>query len=347
MTKNSPDLHKPITLRALAAKLNVHISTVSRVLNGSEEDARSAAAPETVALIRELAAQHNYRPNPYATSLKTKKTRTVGVLVPRLSDLVLATIYEGIDAAATREGYWTVVANTEDKVERHRQVGEMMLGRHVDGLVFADARLDDSSFIESIHERGIPMVLASRHLGPQYCTVACDDAEGGRLAAAHLLDLGHERVAVLAGERFASTGYDRAMGFVEHCRSRGVTVPGSWLLHSQFDTGSGRELGNRLLSGKTRPTAVFAVNDFLAIGLMGAARDQGLQPGKDIAIVGFNDTPLAAELPIPLTSIKSSMHQMGLTAMELLLERIAGKSPASVRLRPELVVRASSGGVLA
>ncbi|ARP75002.1 LacI family DNA-binding transcriptional regulator [Bordetella genomosp. 6] len=331
----------PVTLRSLAQQLKVHVSTVSRVLNGTDDDARNAAAPETVERIRELARQLNYRPNPHAIGLRTQKTRTVSVLVPQLSDLVVATIYEGIDAAAADSRYLTFVANTGDAPPRQRQLGEMALDRRVEGLIFADARRDDTRFLDEIARRGVPMVLVSRHLGT-HCAVTCDDVAGGRMAAEHLLALGHRDIAVLAGEQYASTGCDRSAGFIAYCREQGVDIPAKWILHGPFDTRAGRLAGEKLFRNARKPSAVFAVNDFLAIGLMGAVRDRGLRAGHDVAIVGFNDTPLAAELPISLTTIRSPMHAMGYRSMELLLERIKGGRPESERLAPQLMVRAST-----
>lgn len=335
---------RSVTLRSLAEELQVHVSTVSRVLNGDDEDAKNAAAPETVERIRELAKRLNYRPNPHAISLKTQRTRTVGVLVPRLSDLVVATIYEGIDAAADPLGYMTFVANTHDDAERQRRLGEAALHRNVEGLIFADARRDATAFVDEIAKRGVPMILVSRHLGQKYCSVTCDDVQGGRMAADHLVGLGHRDIAVIAGEAYSSSGYDRCKGFVDRCKELGIEIDRKSIIHGPFDTATGRAAGEALCARKHKPTAIFAVNDFLAIGLMGALRDAGLRPGADIALVGFNDTPLAAQLPIGLTSVRSPMHAMGVRAMELLVARLRGETPTSERLAPELVVRASSAG---
>ena len=334
--------HASITLRSLAQELKVHVSTVSRVLNGNEDDARSAAAPETVQRIRELAQRLNYRPNLAAIGLRTQKTRMVSVLVPKLSDPVVATIYEGVDAAATTLGYLSFVSNTTDAPERQRQLGEMALHRHVDGLIFADARRDNTQFIDEIAKRGVPMVLVSRHLGKKHCSVTCDDVMGGRLAAEHLLSQGHRDIAVLAGEPYASSGIDRTKGFLEYCREHGVEISENWVFHGHFDTSAGREAGEHLMAQRQKPTAVFATNDFLAVGMMGAVRDAGLITGSDIAIVGYNDTPISSELPISLTSVRSPMGAMGYRSMELLLERMEGRKPASEKLAPELMVRASS-----
>jgi LacI family transcriptional regulator len=333
---------KPITLRALSQQLGVSVSTVSRVLNGSQDDAALAASAETVLRIRKLAAELQYRPNPHATSLKTQRSQAVGVLVPRLSDLVLATIYEGIDEAAYKNRVFTFVSNTQDSPAIQRELGEMALARRVDGLIIGDAHVDSANeFLEDIAGRGIPFVLVSRRAG-DYCSVTCDDYRGGALAAEHFISQGHTQLAVIAGESFASTGVERAAGFVGYCRTVGIDISSDLIVPSHFDTAAGYEAGMKLLSRSIRPTAVFAVNDFIAIGVMGAARTLGLTPGQDIAIVGFNDTPLAAQLPIPLSSIRSPMHEMGYRAMELLLQKIKGRSVSSIRLEPELVARDSS-----
>lgn len=333
---------KPVTLKALAARLGMHVSTISRVLNGSQDDASLAAAPETVLRIRQLATELNYRPNPHATSLKTQRSQVIGVLVPRLSDLVLATIYEGIDEAAAQNRIFTFVSNTHDQLATQRQRGEMALARRVDGLIIGDAHItSENHFLANITERGVPFVLVSRRAA-DYCSVTCDDYQGGQLAAQHLLEQGHRHIAIIAGEPFASTGLDRTAGFIDYCHQAGVTIPDDWVISSHFDTVSGHQVGLSLLSGPRPPSAVFAVNDFLAIGLMGAARDCGLTPGVNIAIVGFNDTPLAAQLPIALSSIRSPMREMGCRAVELLLQKIKGNEPAALRLEPILIARESS-----
>lgn len=333
---------KPPTLRSIAQELNIHISTVSRVLNGSEEDARSAASPDTIKRIKELARLRDYQPNLQATSLRTRKTHTITAFLPSISDIVGALIYEGIHEAARERGYVTFMSHTGDDLQHETEQLSNAIARKVDGLIFADARPDCRHLIEQVVKRGIPTVLVSRHLGEQFCSVTCDDVLGGRLAAEHLLSLGHTRLAVVAGFEYASTGADRARGFIDHCQAHGVDVPREWVFHSSFDSMAGRRIGEALFRQKDIPSAVFAVNDFLAIGVMGAARDAGLRIGHDIAIVGFNDTPLAANLPISLTSIYSPMHEMGYKGMEMLHRIMGGEKPASIHLTPRLLVRQSS-----
>lgn len=329
------------TLRSLAAQLDVHVSTVSRVLNGTEADARRAASSEMIERIRNLAQELNYRPNRQAIGLKTSQSRLIGVVVPRLTDLVLATIYEGIDAAAKDSKYLTFVGTTLDVPESQSEFCEMALDQSVEGLIIGDARTDHIAYLDDLARRNIPLVLVSRHAAA-HCSVTCDDVLGGRMAADHLVGLGHTKIALFAGEPYATTGLDRAAGFLQRCTELGIHIPPQWIINSGFDTRSGRKVGEEMFSGSDLPTAVFAVNDFLAIGLMGALRDCGIQVGQDVAVVGFNDTPLAAELPIGLTSIGSPMEQMGYRGIELLLEIIKGGQPESERLQPTLHVREST-----
>jgi LacI family transcriptional regulator len=290
--------------------------------------------------IRKLADELGYQPNPHATSLRTRRSNLVGVLVPVLSDIVLATIYEGVEEAAAGHGLSTFVTNTRDVPEVQRARTEMVLGRRVDGLIFGDAYID-AVFLDEIAARNVPFVLVSRHAG-EHPSVTCDDILGGRLAAEHLLALGHRTVAVIAGEPYASTGIDRTAGFVGAYAEAGIEIPAARLVHSRFDAQGGRAAAERLLDGDDIPSAIFAVNDFAAIGAIGAVRDHGLRVGTDVAIVGFNDTPLAAELPVPLTTVRSPMHEMGRRGLDLLVRRIQGTEVESERLRPELMVRASS-----
>jgi len=328
------------TLRTIAERAGVHVSTVSRVLNGRPGEDSRAAGIQTIGRIREIAAELSYTPDPSATSLRTQRTQLVGVLVPRLSDIVLATIYEGIEETAASYGYHTVVANTRDSASEQRVRTEIMLSRRADGLILGDARFD-AQYADELAARGVPFVLVSRRAG-EHSSVTCDDWTGGRMAAQHLLSLGHERVAVIAGEPYASTGIDRTAGFLDVYREAGLAVPDHMVLHSRFDAPGGHAAGSRLLSQLSRPTALFAVNDFAAIGAMGAVREHGLRVGYDVSVVGFNDVSLARELPVPLTTVRSPMYEMGQRAFQVLMGVLRGQEAESQRLMPTLQVRESS-----
>jgi LacI family transcriptional regulator len=331
---------RPATLRGIAQQLNVHVSTVSRVLNGSLDHAGRAASKETIERIRALAASLDYQPNTHARTLKTRHSREIAILVPRLSDIVLATVYEGIDEAASARRYTSFVANTLDRPERQRELAERALARNVEGLIISDVHCTaEPGFLEELEQRQVPFVLVSRRRG-QHCSITADDEMGGRLAAEHLFAQGHTRVAVIAGEAHSSNARERTASFVEYYRERGIDIAPERIITGHFDTQAGFSIGEQLLAHPQPPTAIFAVNDFLAIGLFGAMSNRGLTVGRDIAVVGYNDTPLAAHLQ--LTSISTSMHAQGVRAVETLLNRIAGEPVQSHRFPVVLTVRGSS-----
>jgi LacI family transcriptional regulator len=330
-----------VTMRTIAHLAEVHVSTVSRVLTPGARPPGRTASPVTAARIRALADQLGYVPNPHATGLRTRRSNIVGVLVPRLTDIVLATIYEGVEEAAGERGLHTFVANSRDDDAQRALKVEMLLDRRVDGLVLGDSPLD-GLFVDGLARRGVPFVLVSRRAG-QHPSVTCDDYLGGRLVAEHLLGLGHERPAVIAGAPYASTGADRTAGFVDRYAEAGLPIPSGRVAPSTFDVAGGRAAATTLLDDRRRPTALFAVNDFAAIGALGALRDHGLVPGEHVAVVGFNDVPVVADLPIPLTTVRSPMHEMGRRAVHLLIELLGGREALSERLQPTLVVRSTCG----
>lgn len=337
--KKSP---KRATLKSMAAELGIHVSTLSRVLNGDAQAVASAASPDVVARIRQLAAERNYQPNLQATALRMQRSQEVGVLMPRISDLVMATLYEGIDTAADAAGYMAFVSNTRDEPPRQRALVERSLRRQVAGIIIGDSHLGDTQTVLTyLAEKQVPYVLVSRRQ-PGHPSVTCDDFLGGRLAAQHLFQMGCRNVGVLAGESFASTGADRTEGFIAYYREQGIEIPASYILNGRFDSREGHAQGQRLLEIDSSIEGVFAVNDFLAIGLMGAIRERGLQLGSDIAVVGYNDTPLAMELPVPLSSVRLPLNDMGELAFDMLLARIEGRSVEPVLVQPQLMIRESS-----
>lgn len=334
------------TLKDVALEVGVSVSTASRVLSRSHRQGGSETA--TAQHVRSVAARLGYRPNMTAASLRTRRSKLLGVLVPHLTDVVLSTIYEGIDAAASSAGYQSVVANSLDDLDEQRSRAENLLHRGVDGLVFGDAHLDDP-YLEELAARAVPFALVSRRHAP-FPSATCDDVAGGRLVGNHLADLGHRRIGIIAGAPYASTGADRAEGFLVALRERGIAVSTQHVIPSGFGPEDGYRAAGLLMSREPRPTAIFAVNDMTAIGAIGALRDLGYAVGTDVAVVGFNDVSIAAHLPIPLSTVRSPLREMGRAAAGLVLQRLEGRgptgtdmeSPNELRLQPRLIVRKSS-----
>lgn len=325
-------------MREVAERAGVNKSTVSRVLSGRNP---MAASPETAEAIRAAARELGYFVDPWAASLRTQRTQSIGVLLPRLTDTVLAMIFEGADEVATRARYQALVASTGDDAEEQRRRVRLLEGRRVDGLVITTARLEDEPYLDDLHARGVPFVLANRAVGHHPVTRG-DDRGGGLLATRHLLANGHRRIGIIAGAPYASTSADRTRGYRNALEEAQIEVDPRLIIESGPHVDDGVHGARTLLSVEPRPTAMFAVNDQIAVGAMAAIRDAGLEIGSEVAVVGYNDTPLSARLPIPLTSVHHPVHTIGQLAMRNLLALLDGQQPTSVTLPVRLTVRASS-----
>lgn len=335
-SSDGPDARGRATLTSLAAELGLHVSTVSRALSG--DPGRVSAA--TVEAVRRLALQRGYRSNLTARALRTGRSSVVGMLVPRLTDEVLATVYEGVDLASMEADYVTLVANTQDDAGLREQRVDLLLGRQVDGMILADSLLS-SNAAARLEQAGVPHVLALRCL-PTGVNVGTDDLLGGRLAAQHLLSLGHRRIGVIAGEDRASTGVERTRGFLDACAEAGVAIPEGAVVPCRFSVTEGAQAAAVLLDAAPDVTAIFATSDNVALGAVGTLRERGLSVPEDVSLVGYNNLPMAGSLPVPLTSVDSRLVEVGRAAMAALLDLLDGGSPSSLRLAPELVVRAST-----
>jgi LacI family transcriptional regulator, galactose operon repressor len=327
-----------VTLKALAEELGLNASTVSRVLNDSQGIYSKWASQDTKERIFALAEERGYRKNPYAASLRTAKSHMIGVVVPRLQDYVLATMYEGIDEAATEHGYFTVVSNSLDAPEAHRAKAEKLLDRRTDGLIFGDATFEDP-YLDELAERGVPFTLVSRR-SPPHRSVTCDDYAGGRLVAEYLVASGRRTFGLIAGDPRASTSRDRSAGFLDALAQQGIDVDPAHVVSGGFDAPAGSVAAAKILTHGPLPEAVFAANDFAAIGALGVFTRKGIRVPEDTAVVGFNDTPLADS--IGLTTVRSPMHCIGRRGFQMLMDVLDGKVVESVQLSPELVLRTSS-----
>lgn len=331
-----PEPVRRVTLAAIARHAQVHVSTASRALS---EDPAGVGA-ETAKRVRELASMMGYRRDVRAAGLRTGSSRLIGVLVPRLTDLALATIYESIDIAASAAGYGTVVANTLDDTE-HRMVRvEAMLSMGIDGMIIGDSHIGDTVGNE-LQGRGVPYVLVMRRL-EGHLSVTTDDYRGGRLAAEHLLELGHKRVGVVVGDQLASTGRERTLGFCQAYETAGYPIAEQYVIESEFSTPAGVRAGSALLALQDPPTAIFAVHDLIALGVMGAVHEAGRQLGSEIALVGYNNLELVSTLPVSLTSVSSDLGSMGRLCFDALLDKINGRQRESILLEPVLIPRATT-----
>lgn len=326
------------TLQSIAERANVHVSTVSRALDPNP--ARPVSI-ETVMRIRAIAAELGFEPNPWARSLRTNRTGTIGLVIPRLVDNVLATVFESAEAAAISRGYQAITVSTGEDPDRLEQATQRLLDRRVDGLVLAAAHTDEP-LVERLAANHTPFVLLNRSTNADHVSFSADDELGAYLATRHLLARGHRRVAHAAGVRGTSTADRRRVGYVRAIESAHLTVDESLIIDSDLSIDSGVDVGNRLLTGERRPTAIFAANDYVAIGIMEVARDLGLRIPDDLALVGFNDTRLAEALLVPLSSVSIPLAEMGRHAVNGVIDLIDDHPVTSKVFPVHLKIRASS-----
>jgi LacI family transcriptional regulator len=326
-----------VTLRDVAAASGVSLSTASRALDERGTAPRSAAAQH----VRKVAEELGYRRNSFASNLRRGETRTLGVLVPRLSDTVMALMFEELERAASDRGYFAMVATSGDDPEDERGAAETLLDRNVDGLILATARLDDD-LPRLLRKRGVTHALVLRTDGVSPSAIG-DDEIGGYLAVRHLIDLGHRDIAVVTGPSFTSSGVTRLAGARRAMEEARINPPQKWLIAAGYGIENGYVAGESLLGGGAakRPTAVFAANDNIALGVIAAAHRFGITVGEDLALVGYNDTPLSARLSTPLSSVRVPLAQIASTAIDLIVN--PGKEPHIRKFMPTLIPRESSG----
>ncbi len=337
---------RPPTLREIADQAGVHISTASRVLRQPEP---ADGWSDSALRVRQGAEELGYQPNLWAASLRTRKTTTIGVVMPRLTDVVVATMFQGIEEAATAAGYSVLLSSPPDDLDAQRKAVEFLVSRQVDGLMLSSIHLPGTDFVDSLPLRSLPILLLNRHIDPATSSPnsslpfpSGDDPLGGYLAGKHLLDCGYRDLGVIAGPDHASTSRERGGGFRAALTEAGLELPPNRIVAPEFEVQGGVDAAATLLSGNTRPDAVFTVSDTIAIGVLGVARDLGLSIPDDLALVGYNDIPVVSQLPVPLTTVRSPARKIGATGLEHLLALIAGRNVESVKLPVELIVRAST-----
>ncbi len=328
------------TLSDVADEAGVSAATVSRALARRRAGLplRSAGAQLAV----ETADRLGYRLNTVASALRTRSSKMLGVIVPDLTDVAVSQMYAGFEARASELGYETCVANSRD--DPHVRAGrvEAFRAHGVDGIVFADAHLGEEYFAGLAAEE-YPYLLMSRPLAGEI-SVTCDDDAGGRLAARHLAERGHRVVAALAGPTHAGNVVARSRGFAEEART---LMDSCALINSRFDIADAkRALAEYLDSATETPTAIFATIDMFAFAAVSVLARRGIRIGEDIAVIAVNDSNIAANLPVPLTSVRHELDGMGAKAAEVLAAMIEdgrdAERPSSIALPPELVVREST-----
>jgi LacI family transcriptional regulator len=335
----------PATLRDVARVAGVHPGTVSRALN---PQTRGLVNERTARRVLAAAEELGYRPNPIARGLRTNRSNTIGVLVPDLLNPLFAAVVRGIEDGLREAGYTPLIANTDNDAERERVAYEAMSARQVDGFIAATARRDQWLLADRV-ESGPKLVLVNRRVDSDAIpAVTGDDHEGVRLAVRHLAELGHRRIAHLAGSQTLYTGWSRYQGFRDGMRACGLEVdPGLIVFSDAFTEREGARCCGQLLERRRDFTAIVAGNDLLALGCYDALKERGLGCPEDVSVVGYNDMPFVDRFQPALTTVRVPHYELGATAAELMLEQLQerGARPRQLLLTPKLVVRSSTAPV--
>jgi LacI family transcriptional regulator, galactose operon repressor len=328
------------SLKDVAKAAGVHTGTASRALN---DRTASMVSPQTMERVREAADALGYRVNRLARGLKTSRSFTIGMLVPDITNPFFPPMVRGAGDGLSQAGYTLVLADTDNDPGKERLHLTLMLERQVDGLLLATARRRDD-VIEELITTGLPFVLVNRTIDRGgVAAVIPDDQAGMALAVDHLHALGHRVIGHIAGPAKTSTGARRAAGFEAAVRSLGVE-PGPTIEAPSFTLEGGRAVAEELLTGPSRPSAIVAANDLIALGALDVATSLGLSCPADFSLVGFNDMPFVDRLRPPLTTVRVDEHALGLRASRMLLSHIEDPEARleTIMLAPELVIRGST-----
>jgi LacI family transcriptional regulator len=332
------DARDRVTLADVAERAGVSVMTVSRVVND-----RPGVGEGTRERVRNAIAALGYRPNIVARGLKARRSRTIGLIVPDVTNPYFPEIVRGAEDVAIAHGFTLLLTNVIEDVEREVAALEAFEDRRVDGVIACSPRLDTER-LEDLLERHHAVVVVNRRSRPDIAgSVRIDHEQGMRQLIHHLLATGCRRLGVLAGPVHSYAARERMLGIDREIREHGLELPAERVMVSA-PTVEGGELAARALLGRGGAVdALVCFNDLVAAGALIALAELGVAVPDDVAVVGYDDIPFARMFTPPLTTIRAATYDLGRHAMQLLLERMAGRGRGvDIVLQPELVVRAST-----
>lgn len=330
-----------ITIYDIAKKANVSAMTVSRVINNNGK-----ISELTRQRVKQVMEELNYVPNSNARSLVLQKTHIISLLITDITNPFYTTLARGAEDTAKRLGYKLLFGNSDENYAKEKDYVDMILSTRVDGVLFAPAGDGSAVHLQQLQKHRIPLVLLDREVpGIQADTVLGDSKEGARRLVEHLLALGHRRIALINGSEDVSTARQRHTGYKEALKLNDIAYDEALVLHANYRDIQDEAALDRLLHLPDPPTAVFAANNFLAIGAIQGLRAQGLRVPDDMSVVCFDDLGLASALHPFLTVAAQPAYQFGSLGMQWLIDRIEGRAqeePRTIILPSELIVRSSA-----
>jgi len=336
-----PATVRRLTIGQVAQEAAVSTQTVSRVLND-----RPDVAPETRQRVQDVIARLGYQPSAIARSLVNKRTRTLGLITADFSDFFFTQVIAGAEVEARKHGYYFMLGSTERNPQDESQYIRLLTERYVEGILFSrpSTEPDDRALLNLLRDN-IPVVTTAYHIpGVALTVVDIDNIDGGRQATACLVENGHRQIAMVSGPASWKSVGDRATGYRQALETAGIAYDPRLVVEGDWSYESGYRAMQELLQRGDTFTGVFAQNDQMAIGGIRTLREAGRRVPEDVAIVGYDDIPVAAYSDPPLTTIRQPMREVGAVATRLLIqiiEETGAIEGGEVLLRAELVRRRS------
>ena len=326
-----------MSMKDVARHAGVSVATVSHVLNDTRR-----VAPATHARVLAAIEQLGYESNMLARGLRTKRTMIIGLLVSDIQNPFFTSAVRGVEDAALPRGYHVVLCNTDEDLQREDEYLRELRKRQVDGLILASS----APRLQPVHQPWSfdrPVVFMDREVaGVQGGSIRVDNVKGMHLAAEHLVQLGHSRIAMVSGPLDKISGYERYHGLRKALADLGLNLDDELVRFGDFRLDGGKRAAADLFAVSPPPTAVVVANNLMTLGCLLALRELGWQVPRDISVLGFDDMDWAPLMNPPLTTIKQPTYQMGEEAVEMLFEQMRGEEPRHVFLDPRLIVRQST-----
>ncbi|NPV54987.1 MAG: LacI family DNA-binding transcriptional regulator [Firmicutes bacterium] len=328
-------------IKEVAELAKVSPSTVSRVLNGTGQ-----VKQETREAVLKAVERLNYRPNPLAQSLRNKKTRLIAVLLPDITNPFFPEVVRGLEDTAKGYGYNIILGNTDENREKELEYIKALGNRWIDGMIFSSVsggREVEKRIVELA--RSLPVVLIDRKLEAlSLSSVIVDNFRGAYEATMHLISLGKRRIAFIGGPPDIQIFRDRLNGYLKALEESGIKRDDDIIQNGDLKIGGGCLATIRLLDSPSPPAAIFAANDLMAIGALRIVKKRRLRIPEDVAVIGFDDIPLASQITPGLSTVSQPSHEIGAQAMQLLMRSIKNPRARSkhIVLAPRLIVRKST-----
>ena len=331
---------KRISLKDLAHELGVSIATVSRALRNSPE-----IGQEMQMKVKELAKRLNYRPNPFAQSLRKEGPRIIGVVVPNLVTHFYAAVLDGIEDEARRTGYSVISFNSHESCEDEMRAIDNFVNLHVEGIIASVSQnTTDYSHFEKVSKMGIPLVFFGRTCLPDlFSSVTANGDVAAKKATQHLIETGSRRIAFLGGPNHLDMVKRRKHGYLEALRDNRIPIDRELVVCNRIDFDLVVEATKQLLQIENRPDAILAVNDTVTFAAFTAIKEMGLRIPEDVALIGFTDDQHARYVTPQMSAIEDQSYKMGCVAYDLLQKSISGDPNKYKKIVPQkLVIRGTS-----